>query len=190
MTITDHPIPAPTRRNDRDARLARNWWAIALRGLFGAAFGFFALLAPGPTLLSLALAFAVYLVVDGIAAIVAARHEERWGWLLVEGLLSVALGVAAFLFPTSAVLAFVLVTAAWAVLSGAAMLAAAFQLRADHGRWWMTLGGAASVVFGIMLALAPAIGAVVLTWWLGAYALVFGALMLGLGLHLRGKRPA
>jgi peptidoglycan/LPS O-acetylase OafA/YrhL len=68
------------------------------------------------------------------------------------------------------------------------MLAAAFSLKKEHGRWWLALGGIASIIFGIVLIIAPVVGAVVLTWWLGAYALIFGVLLLVLAFQLHGKQ--
>ncbi len=38
-----------------------------------------------------------------------------------------------------------------------------------------------SLVWGVMLAAAPLIGAVVLAWWLGIYAIVFGISLLACG---------
>jgi uncharacterized membrane protein HdeD (DUF308 family) len=68
------------------------------------------------------------------------------------------------------------------------MLGAAFRLSQAHGRWWLALGGVVSIVFGVLLVIAPVIGAVVLTWWLGAYALVFGAMLLAAAFKLRGRK--
>ena len=48
----------------------------------------------------------------------------------------------------------------------------------------------ASLVFGILLFIAPVVGAVVLTWWIGAYAVAFGILLLILGFKLKGKKKA
>ena len=84
--------------------------------------------------------------------------------------------------------AFVLLIAVWALVSGALMLVAAFRLNIDHGRWWLALGGIASIIFGVVLIIAPVVGAVVLTWWLGAYALVFGVLLLVLAFQLHSRR--
>ena len=176
----------------RASLLCRNWWLVALRGVLGIAFGLIALLAPAAAMLSLALVFAIYLVADGIlgiaAAVGAAQQHERWGLLLAEGVLNIVVGVLVFLFPLGAVLAFVIMTAVWALLSGALMLAAAFKLSSRHGRWWMALGGVISIVFGVLLVIAPIAGAVVLTWWLGAYAVVFGVMLLVLGFQLRARR--
>jgi uncharacterized membrane protein HdeD (DUF308 family) len=67
------------------------------------------------------------------------------------------------------------------------MLAAAFRLPSDHGRWWLAVGGMASLVYGILLFVAPMIGALVLTWWIGAYAMVFGVALIMLSLRLRSR---
>jgi len=172
--------------------LARNWWAIALRGALAIIFGVVALALPGVTMLSLVLVFAAYAVVDGVLAIIAAvrpaRSHERWGLLVLEGLVDIAAGVLAFLWPGLTILIFVMIVAAWALVTGGLMTAAAFRLRLDHGRWWLALGGLASIACGVLLIIAPLIGALVLTWWLGAYALVFGVFLLILAFRLRARR--
>ena len=94
----------------------------------------------------------------------------------------------AFLSPGLTVIAFVLLLAAWSLVSGGLMLGAAFRLSREHGRWWLALGGIVSIVFGMLLAIAPIIGAVVLTWWLGAYALMFGIALLVLAFKLRARK--
>jgi uncharacterized membrane protein HdeD (DUF308 family) len=176
----------------RAASLARNWWVLALRGALAILFGIVALLLPGAVLLSLALLFGAYLFVDGILAIVAAvraaQRHARWGMLLLEGVLNIVMGAISLLIPVSAVFAFVLITAAWSVLTGAAMLSGAFRLPADHGRWWMALSGIVSLLFGVALVLAPALGALVLTWWFGGYAIAFGLFLLVLAFRLRAQR--
>lgn len=174
------------------AALARNWWAVALRGVAGIIFGVIALLLPGAAMLSLAWLFAAYLLVDGAFAIVgsirAAERHERWGLLLVEGLLDLALGLIVWLFPASAVVAFVLVTAGWALLTGGLMLVSSFRLHGTYGRLWLALGGIVSLAWGVLLAWTPLVGAVALTWWLGLYALVFGVALLALAFRLRSRR--
>jgi uncharacterized membrane protein HdeD (DUF308 family) len=67
------------------------------------------------------------------------------------------------------------------------MLSSAFKLKKDHGRWWLALGGLCSVIFGVLLIIAPLVGAFVLTLWLGAYALIFGGFLLVLAFQLHSK---
>jgi uncharacterized membrane protein HdeD (DUF308 family) len=173
--------------------LVQNWWLFTLRGVLGIIFGCLALIFPGPTILSLVLLFSAYMLVDGIFGIISAvrairRKEDRWGLLIFEGLLSVATGILAFLWPGLTVVAFVWLIAAWAIVSGGLMTAAGFRLNMDHGRWWLVLGGLLSLAYGVLLIITPLIGAVVLTWWLGAYALVFGVALVIFSLKLRSRQ--
>jgi uncharacterized membrane protein HdeD (DUF308 family) len=177
------------------AALARNWWLIGLRGLLGLVFGVIALIMPIATILALVLLFSAYMLVDGVfaifAAVRAAQQREHWGLLVLQGIASIAAGVIAFLWPGITILAFVLLIAAWSIVSGALLLAAAFQTEA--ARWWLVVGGIAALVYGVLMIVAPLIGAIVLTWWLGAYALVFGIALLVLAFKLRSRfiqRPA
>jgi uncharacterized membrane protein HdeD (DUF308 family) len=193
MSSTFFQIRTDVRSDHASQALAQNWWLIALRGVLAIIFGIIALVLPGPTMLSLVLLFSAYMLVDGIVGIVSAvrairNKEDRWSWLIVEGLLNIAIGVVAFLWPGITVLAFVLLVAAWAIVTGAAMTVAAFRLNVDHGRWWLLLGGLVSLIYGALLVAAPLIGAVVLTWWMGAYAIAFGVALLVLSFRLRSRQ--
>jgi uncharacterized membrane protein HdeD (DUF308 family) len=174
--------------------LAGNWWAVALRGLAAIIFGLLALLAPGPTMLSLVLVFAATMLVDGVLNLIiglrSVRRRERWGVFVLQGVASLAAAVVAVLAPGVTVIAFVYLMAAWALVTGILSLMAAVRLRGDHGRWWLGLSGVLSVLGGIALAVVPLIGALVLTWWLGAYALVLGVTLLVLAYRLRPHRQA
>jgi uncharacterized membrane protein HdeD (DUF308 family) len=127
------------------AVLARNWWAIALRGVCGIIFGIIALLLPGVTLGVLVLWFAAYMLVDGIFAIVAgiraATRHERWGALIFEGIIDLIAAAIALFAPLATILAFVWLSGAWAIVTGGLMLAAVFRLRRTHGKWLLGLGG-------------------------------------------------
>jgi uncharacterized membrane protein HdeD (DUF308 family) len=188
-------MPAIGRPSDEmSAVLARNWWAVAIRGVLAILFGLFAIFMTGATMLSLVLVFAAYMLVDGIFAIVAAIRAAgaggRWGLLVLEGVADIAAGVIAIIWPGITLLVFVILIAAWAIVSGGLMWAAAYNLRTDHGRWWLVIGGIVSVLYGALLVVAPLIGAVVLTWWIGAYALVFGVALLVLAFRLRSRQSA
>jgi uncharacterized membrane protein HdeD (DUF308 family) len=177
------------RRDRRSAVLARNWGLVLLRGLIGVVAGGVALLMPDATLQALLLLFVAYLLFDGITAIAsairAAQRHERWGMCILEGAVGLAAAVLVYLMPSVAIWTLVLAMAAWAIVSGALMLAAAYQIRADHGRFWLGFGGAVSVLWGMTLVAEPRLGAVLLTMWLGAYALIFGITLIIVALHLR-----
>jgi uncharacterized membrane protein HdeD (DUF308 family) len=174
------------------ALLARNWWAMALRGVFAVIFALIAFFWPGATILSLVLFFSAYMLVDGvfgiIAGIRAASQNERWGLLILEGILNILVGVAAFAMPGLTVVFFVTLLAVWSLITGVLMIVAAFRLNPAFGRGWLIASGIISVLFGVALLVAPLIGAVVLTWWLGAYALLFGIALIALAFKLRSRK--
>lgn len=174
--------------------LAQNWWAIALRGVCAILFGLIALFMPGVTILALVLLFAAYMLVDGtlaiLAAVRAARQHDRWGWLILEGVVDLIAGGIAVVWPLITVIAFVYLLGAWAIISGALLFVAGFRLNLEHGQWLMKLGGFISVIWGILLMLWPLVGALVLTWWMAGYALFFGVALLVLAFRLRARRRA
>jgi uncharacterized membrane protein HdeD (DUF308 family) len=175
--------------------LARNWWALALRGVLAILFGIVAFIWPGLTLISLVLLFGAYAFVDGIFSIIAAwrgrETNERWWVLLLEGVLGIAAGVIAFVWPDAAAVGLLYVIAAWAILTGILEIVAAIRLRQEiDNEWLLGLTGVASIIFGLLLAIWPGVGLLTLTWIIGGYAIAFGVLMLLLAFRLRGWTPA
>jgi uncharacterized membrane protein HdeD (DUF308 family) len=187
---SNSPSSDDVASNDMKSILAQYWWLIALRGVLGIVFGIIALVMPVATILALVILFSAYMLVDGgfalYAAYQAGRQKKRWGLLVLQGLANIATAALAFLWPGLTVLAFIILLAAWTIVSGCLQLAAAF--RVEQGRWWLVLGGASSLIFGMLLIAAPFIGAVVLTWWIGAWAIVFGAFLLVAAFRLRSPR--
>ena len=174
--------------------LARHWWAVGLRGILAIIFGLICLLTPGIAVGAFVIVFAAYMFVDGVFAIIsgirAAPSGEQWGLLILEGIVDLTAGILAVVWPAITLVALVWIVAIWAIVSGALMLGAAFSLNIDYGRWWLALGGIASLIFGILLIIEPFVGAVVLTLWIGAYALIFGIFLLVLAFRLNSKREA
>src|ERR1700710_2512464 len=119
MASTTFNSASDVQTDSATAMLAQNWWLFTLRGVFAIIFGCLALAFPGPTMLSLVLLFSAYMLVDGVAEIISAvramrRKEDRWGLLIFEGILNIAVGILAFLWPGLTVIAFVWLVAAWA----------------------------------------------------------------------------
>ncbi len=188
---TTQPDPFGLGIRDSQTLIAQAWWTVALRGALAILFGVIAVLMPAVTLASLVLLFAAYMLVDGVLAVASAvravRRHQRWGWLILEGVADLAAAAVAVLWPAVTIFVAVVMMGAWAVVSGAFLLVAAFGLHPAYGRWAMGLGGGASILWGLLLLLWPAAGALVLTWWLGLYALVFGSALLVLAVRLRRR---
>jgi uncharacterized membrane protein HdeD (DUF308 family) len=141
---------------------------------------------PGLTLLALVAMFTVYAVLGGVVSVLAAlRHRDSaddWWLVLLLGLISIGIGVIAMLHPALTALVLVLVMGANALVTGVLDIAIAIQLRkAIHGEWMLIVSGLASIVFGVLVFLFPAAGALALVWLISLHAFVTGILLLALG---------
>lgn len=173
--------------------LTQNWWVLALRGVAALFFGMGALLWPGLTLAVLVLLFGAYTLIDGIFAVIAGittrREQERWWMMILTGLAGILTGMLTLLWPGITALLLLYCIATWSIVTGIFEIAAAIRLRREiEGEWQLGLAGLASVIFGILLVSRPGAGVLALSWLIGAYALVYGVLLVGLALRLRGLR--
>ena len=171
--------------------LARWWWTFVLRGVLAILFGVLAFFAPQYGIAILVGLFAAWAIIDGAGNLVAGirtRGQDRSWWLeVLEGFVSVAAGVVAILLPAAAAQVLVLLIAAWAVVTGVIEIVMAIRLRrVIDNEVWMALAGTASILFGIILVLFPAAGALSLVWLIGSFAIAFGVFLIILGWRLRG----
>jgi uncharacterized membrane protein HdeD (DUF308 family) len=173
-----------------DNALTRNWWALLIRGFLGVAFGVLTWVWPGMTLMILVTLFGVYALVDGVFAVVsavrAARRQERWWPVALEGALGLAAGVVTFVAPLATAFALLIIVAAWALSTGVLQIVAAIRLRKHiRGEWLLALAGVLSVAVGVLLILRPGAGLMALVWWIGAYAFASGLIMIALAIKLK-----
>ena len=177
--------------------LARNWRVVVVRGMAFIAFGLLALGMPGISLAMQVVLFGAFAAVSGLLGIVmvlrrtdAAPPSLPWGALWAEGAVNLAIGVAAFFCRSVTALTWLNMVAAWALITGLLQVAGALRLRqVTHDEWFLALSGMISIGFGGLLVLDPRHGAPLLVLWLGAYALLLGALLVGLGKRLRSWSP-
>ncbi|GAA0337943.1 hypothetical protein GCM10009087_55530 [Sphingomonas oligophenolica] len=118
------------------------------------------------------------------------------GWVLAYGILSAAIGVAAFVWPVSATITATLLFGSFLFVAGIMALATGFRSRAHHASTYRIVYGILSILVGLVILLEPATGAISITllvaFWLamrGIFELFWGyrfpigrALMIALGL--------
>lgn len=173
--------------------LARNWWMLAVRGVVAIVFGIAVILFPSIALVTLALIWAAYAIVDGVltigSAIQSRASNPRWWVHLLEGIVSIAAGIGAAIFPGLTSLIFLYIIAFWAIFTGVMEIIAAIQLRKEiEGEFWLGLSGLLSIVFGVALIAFPGTGILTLLWLLAGYAIAFGVVMIILAFRLRGMQ--
>jgi uncharacterized membrane protein HdeD (DUF308 family) len=175
--------------------MAKYWWALALRGLAAVIFGVLAIVWPQITITVLVLLFGAFVFVDGLFAIIAAFTQrgghDQWWLLLLEGLAGIGIGILTFFFPNATALVLVLFIAAWAIFTGILEIIAAIRLRKEiEGELFLGLAGVLSLIFGVLAFFFPESGATAIVWLIGAYAILFGIVMIILAFRLRSWRNA
>ena len=168
--------------------MAEHWWVVLLRGILAILFGVLAFARPGVTIAALVLLWGAYALVDGLFQVVAGVRA-RWWSLVFLGLLGVAAGVVAFLWPGITAITLLWVIAIWAIVMGVLQISAAIRLRKEiQGEWLWVLSGACTVALGVLLMLYPGAGALSVLWMIGAFAMAWGILLVMLSFKLKGLK--
>ena len=173
-----------------DSRLSLNWSALAIRGVIAIAFGIIAFLLPGLTLGALILLFAAYAIVDGVSHVITGIRQRSGdrpdGLMILGGIVGIAVGVIAVILPGVTALFLLALIGAWAIVTGAAEIVAAYRLRkAISGEWLLVLQGILSIAFGVYVWLFPGAGALAVVWLIAAFAIASGVILLMLALRMR-----
>lgn len=160
-------------------RFIRNWWLYAVRGVVAIIVGVVAFTRPEQALQALVVVFGAYALVDGIFAMAAGitshRYFERWWALLLEGVAGVVVGLLTIFWPNITGMVLLYFIGVWALITGILEIVAAIQLRrVISGEWMLILGGLLSILFGVLLFVFPAAGALSVIWVIGIYAVAFG----------------
>ena len=187
---TNQAVSAPHVPRPLLHALAKNWWLLLLRGIAAVIFGVLAFIWPGLTLLVLVILYGAYALVDGVLSLAAAVMGRggpipTW-WLVVVGLLGIAVGILTFVWPGITALVLILFIGAWALVTGIFEIIGAIRLRKEiDDEWLLILSGILSVLFGLGVMILPGAGALALIWVIAAYAIIFGILTIALSLRLR-----
>jgi len=170
--------------------LASAGWVLYLNHGSADIFGLSLFLRPAALVATLILLLSAYALVDGFFEILLGAQDygdsRRWWSLIVEGLLSVGLGLLTWLRPNETALVLLYWIAAWAFFTGLLEIRQGLELNEYKDRRKPFLfAGLCSAAFGVLVYSYP-LGGETLLWLMGGYAFLFGMPLLRLGFRLRG----
>ena len=171
--------------------LAKKIWIFAIiRGVLAIIFGLIALFSPIATALALAIVIGVYAIVNGVFDIIEAirhRGSSSMVFRIVLGAVSILFGILVLVWPGISLAILVIMVGIWAIIIGILQIVSSVRHRAipNSGWVWGIIGGALSILFGILVLIWPGTGLVTIIWIIGIWAIVWGVTLIVLGVQLR-----
>lgn len=111
----------------------------------------------------------------------------RYWWVIaIRGLFAIVFGILAFVWPGITLAALILLFGAYALVDGIFSLIGGFRMAGREGRWWvMVLEGVAGVAVGLLTFFYPGLTAIVLLYFIAAWAVITGVLEIIAAIRLR-----
>jgi uncharacterized membrane protein HdeD (DUF308 family) len=163
--------------------------SLIVLGVLAIIVGIIALAWPGVTILALVIIFAIYAFIGAGLRLARAFSSGSAGPVfghLLLGLVDLAAGIAALVWPRPTALVLVLIVGVWAFVGGCLEIYAGFQSGETAGRRALfILTGLVSIAFGVVLFARPNVGAVTLALLFGLFSLIYGVSQITMGVELR-----
>ena len=110
---------------------------------------------------------------------------RHWWAFAVRGAAAVMFGILAFAWPGLTLTVLVALFGAFALINGVATIISAIRSQGDR-LWLPLLEGALGIVVGVVVFSLPGLSALVLLYWIAAWAIAIGVLEIISAFRLRG----
>ena len=173
-----------------ETRRFKNWWFLAVNGLIFTLFGILILFFTQEFIKTMLLYFGVVMLVGGAIMLVAGinniRRDKSAGMLLVESIVAIAIGIALIFFPAASVALFLIMIGIWAIIIGIIQLVIIVNIKGElAGKNLLLLNGLLTIALGAVLLFNPFQWAIILVKIIGAFAAIFGILLVYFAFVLR-----
>ncbi len=161
------------------------WWVAGLIGVLSVIAGIIVVAKPSNSLATLAVVCGIFVLVDGIFAIVQAfgPDTDSRGLVAVMGVVSVIVGILLIRHPGVGVRAVALLLGLWLIAAGMVRTVVAFELP-EH-RLRRLVVAAVLLIAGIVVVASPHIGYATLAVIVGIGFIAYGLTMIVLGAAMR-----
>jgi uncharacterized membrane protein HdeD (DUF308 family) len=184
--------PEPFRVDVSRIDLRHSWGFVLALGIACVIAGVLTLVWPGVTVLALVIVLGVFLLFAGSSEIgwaLSERQTAGWKVILARGIIDLITGLVVLIWPDVTVLALALILAAWLFVYAAMTFWYAYRHRGETPRrGHFVLKGLAALVAGVITVAWPDITVLVVAIVLGVELVLYGAMLIQLGLSLRRQR--
>jgi uncharacterized membrane protein HdeD (DUF308 family) len=160
------------------------WWLLVLLGVISLVAGIIFVIKPSHSLATLCVIFGIFLLLDGIVAIVSSfRHDTNRALSAILGVLGMVFGIILIRHPTGAVNIIGLLIGLWLVAAGVVRLI--YAIMEGSARFVRIAVAALAIIVGIIVVAEPHIGYTTLAVLVGIWLIINGAGLVALGVVLR-----
>jgi uncharacterized membrane protein HdeD (DUF308 family) len=128
------------------------------------------------------------LIISLVTGGLALSEPGKMKWLVfILSIIGVIIAVFTFISPFAMFVAFTILIAAWAIITGIAEIVLAYSVEELPFRILLGISGFIAVLFGILIGFAPlpTEGSMILILLLGIYCLIFGIISLVTGMLMK-----
>lgn len=163
---------------------------LSINGVIAIIFGLFAILVPQETAKTITLYFGLMLISAGALGIFLSVKTIREAGIvpynMLGSVLSVIIGIFIVIYTKRSLEIFAIIVGIWAVLVGVMQLLIALRIdKRSVNRKIMIFNSIITLVFGLVLFFNPLESIALLTFLVGALALVFGGIMVYISLMIK-----
>ncbi|GGB01984.1 HdeD family acid-resistance protein [Puia dinghuensis] len=172
----------------------KNWWWYLIIGIIFIIGGITIFARPLDGYVGLSVLFSVVILSSGFGQIFFSLSNSSilkgWGWILVSGILDVAIGTYLLMYPVVTMATLPYFVGFWLVFRSFYLMGASFDLKdLNAGGWgWLLFGGIVVLVLGFLVIYYPAAGAVGIVAVSGSAFIVGGFLNIYLGFQLKNLK--
>jgi uncharacterized membrane protein HdeD (DUF308 family) len=171
----------------------KNWWFLAANGLIFILFGCLMLFFTQEVIKTILRWFGIIMVAGGAVMLVAGinniRRDKAGAMVLVSAIVALAIGLALTFFPEASMALFLIMIGIWAIMIGIIQLVIMVNVKsALANKNLLLLNGLFTIALGVIMLFNPFQWAIILVKLIGAFAALFGILLIYLALMLRSAR--
>ena len=169
----------------------KNWWWYLIIGILFIIAGIAIFAKPLDGYVGLSVLFSVVILSSGFGQIFFSLGNSSilkgWGWILVSGILDVAIGTYLLMYPVVTMATLPYFVGFWLVFRSFYLMGASFDLKDlnAEGWGWLLFGGIVVMVLGFLVIYYPAAGAVGIVAVSGSAFIIGGFLYIYLGFQLK-----
>ncbi|MEI7723938.1 MAG: DUF308 domain-containing protein [Bacteroidota bacterium] len=173
-----------------ETRRFKNWWFLAINGCIFALFGILMLFFTQDFIKTMLLYFGIVMLAGGVIMLLAGinniRRDKSGAMILVESIVAMAIGISLIFFPEASAKVFLIMIGIWTIIIGIIQLVIIVNFKgAIANKNLLLINGLLTIALGAVLLFNPFTWAVFLIKVIGAFAALFGILLVYFAMVLR-----